>query len=91
MVEDQKKIIKMPIKDFAKKIICDGHLYVSYNSRRFYVMRPGIFVDSEFIKKYAITDQVFEFEPVVLDDAKNNFKNHFNISNLNRYIKAQNR
>jgi HD-GYP domain-containing protein (c-di-GMP phosphodiesterase class II) len=75
--EQNKKLIKMPIKDFAKKIICDGHLYVTYNSRRFYVMRPGIFVDSEFIKKYAITDQVFEFEPIVSEDIKDKFKNHF--------------
>ena len=77
MIHEQKKLIKMPIKDFAKKIICDGHLYVTYNSRKFYVMRPGIFVDSEFIKKYAINNQDFEFEPVVSDEIKEKFKNYF--------------
>ncbi len=78
MAEEQKKnLIQMPIKDFAKKIICDGHLYVTYNSRKFYVMRPGIFVDSEFIKKYAVSNQVFEFEPVVSFEVKEKFKTFF--------------
>ncbi len=57
--------ISLPIKDFAKKIICDGHLYLrTKEGRRFYVMKPGIMIDESFIKKYASHQTVFDYIPV---------------------------
>jgi hypothetical protein len=74
MKQKQKNLNRLLIKDFAKKIICDGYLFVTYNSKVFCVMKPGIFIDPEFIKKYAIKNQVFEFESVVSDEVKEKFK-----------------
>lgn len=55
----------LPIKDFAKKIICDGHLYLrSQEGRRFYLMKPGIMIDDTFIKKHATNQTVFDYLPV---------------------------
>ena len=61
---------QMPIKDFAKKIICDGHLYLrTKEGRRFYLMKPGILIDQSFIKKHATHQTVFEYVSVV-DEVK---------------------
>lgn len=58
----------LPIKDFAKKIICDGHLYFrSKEGRKFYLMKPGILIDEAFIKKHATHQTVFDYEPVTDD------------------------
>lgn len=55
----------LPIKDFAKKIICDGHLYLrSKEGRRFYLMKPGIMIDENFIKKHASNQTVFDYVAV---------------------------
>lgn len=52
----------LPIKDFAKKIICDGHLYLrSGEGRRFYLLKPGIMIDESFIKKHATNQTVFDY------------------------------
>lgn len=60
-----ENINTLPIKDFAKKIICDGHLYLrSQTGRRFYMMKPGIMIDETFIKKHAALQTVFDFELV---------------------------
>lgn len=60
-----EKLIALPIKDLAKKIICDGHLYLRSNvGRRFYLMKPGIMIEESFIKKYATHQTVFEYSPV---------------------------
>lgn len=60
-----EKLIDLPIKDFAKKIICDGHLYLqSKEGRRFYLLKPGIMVEESFIKKHATHQTVFQFEQV---------------------------
>jgi HD-GYP domain-containing protein (c-di-GMP phosphodiesterase class II) len=59
------KTVPLPIKDFAKKIICDGHLYLSSKEgRRFYLMKPGIRIDESFIKKHAAAQTVFEYSSV---------------------------
>lgn len=56
----------MPIKDFAKKIICDGHLYFrSKEGRRFYLMKPGVLIDEAFVKKHAVNQTVFDYESVI--------------------------
>ncbi len=68
---------KLPIKDFAKKIICDGNLYLSSGDRKFYLMKPGVFVDPVFIKKYATTNPVFDYECVVNEELKEKFKGIF--------------
>lgn len=68
---------KLPIKDFAKKIICDGNLYLSSGDRKFYLMKPGVFVDPGFIKKYAVTNPIFDYQSVVNEELKEKFKIHF--------------
>lgn len=69
--------IKLPVKDLAKKIICDGHLYLSIGKRRFYLMKPGFFVDPAFIKKHAPTNQVFDFETVINEEVRSRFSELF--------------
>ncbi len=74
MKQDKQPTIKIPIKDFAKKIICDGHLYISTKEgRRFYVMKPGILLDQAFIKKHATAGTVFDFEPVTNQEVYQKF------------------
>lgn len=69
---------KLAIKDFAKKTICDGHLYISgKESRRFYVLQPGMIVDEEFIKKHAVLNTTFDFLPVVENQNLQRFRNLF--------------
>lgn len=64
----------MPIKDFAKKLICDGHLYLkSKEGRRFYVLKPGIYVDPSFIKKYASTNTIFDYQQVTNPEVVSKF------------------
>jgi HD-GYP domain-containing protein (c-di-GMP phosphodiesterase class II) len=77
MNEENTKMQKIAVKDFAKKIICDGHVYLSIGSRKFYIMKPGIFVDQAFLKKHAINSHVFDFESVISDEIKKNFKQLF--------------
>lgn len=74
MKPTNEKLTTLPIKDFAKKIICDGHLYFrSKEGRRFYLMKPGILIDDAFIKKYATHQTVFDYEPVTNDVVMNQF------------------
>lgn len=57
--------MKLAVKDLARKSICDGHLFItSKEGRKFYLMQPGMLVDKDFIKKYAQTNTVFDFEPL---------------------------
>ncbi len=71
-------LVKIPIKDFAKKIICDGHLYVAAGEgRRFYVMQPGMLIEEDFIKKHALQNTVFEFESVIHKERSQEFIKHF--------------
>jgi HD domain len=59
------EVVKLAIKDFSKKKICEGHLYLSTGEgRKFYLMKPGIYIDEDFIKKYAPTNSVFDFVPL---------------------------
>jgi HD-GYP domain-containing protein (c-di-GMP phosphodiesterase class II) len=65
MKPENEKTVPLPIKDLAKKIICDGHLYFSSKEgRRFYMMKPGIMIDEAFIKKHATNQTVFDYAPV---------------------------
>lgn len=77
MIKEIQKFTKLPVKDLAKKIICDGHLFLSSGERKFYLMKPGIFVDPLFIKKHAPNNPSFDFDPVVDDSVKEKFKNLF--------------
>ncbi len=66
--------IQLPIREFAKKNICDGHLYLATKEgRKFYLMKPGLFVDPAFIKKHAPHNTIFEFTPVVNEEVKERF------------------
>ncbi len=61
-----QKLVKIPIKDLAKKTICEGHLYLmTKEGRKFYLMKPGIMMDQDFIKKHALNNTVFDFISVV--------------------------
>src|SRR5665648_509495 len=77
MKQLQHNLIKLPVKDLAKKIICDGHLFISVGERKFYLMKPGILLDPAFIKKYAVTNQIFDFEIVTTNEIKDKFKSLF--------------
>ncbi len=60
-----ENFVPLAIKDFAKKIISDGHLYLrTKDGRRFYLMKPGIFIDESFVKKHATNQTVFDYFPV---------------------------
>jgi len=73
-----ENIIALPIKDLARKTICDGHLYIRLSeSRKFYLLKPGIMIDEALIKKYAINQTVFEYTPVTDSAITNQFTTHF--------------
>lgn len=71
-------MIKLPVKDLAKKVIADGHIYLSTSEgRRFYLLKPGMLMDEEFIKKHAQLNTVFDFEPVSKPEVIENFTKLF--------------
>lgn len=69
--------LKLPVKDLAKKVICDGHLFLTSGGRKFYLMKPGLFVDPGFVKKHAPNNSVFDFESVINQDVKEKFRQMF--------------
>lgn len=74
MKPTNEKLTKLAIKDFAKKMICDGHLYFrSKEGRQFYLMKPGILIDEAFVKKYATHQTVFDYVPVTDELVINQF------------------
>lgn len=77
MQQHKTALTKLPIKDFAKKTICDGHLFLLSGGRKFYLMKPGVFIDPAFIKKYAPTNPVFDFESVVNPECQERFTELF--------------
>lgn len=65
-MKDKNEVLKIPIKDLAKKRICEGHLYLSFkDGRKVYLMKPGLLLEEEFIKKHATLKTVFDFVPVI--------------------------
>lgn len=71
-------MMKLPVKDLAKKKIADGHLYLSTSEgRKFYLLKPGMLLDEEFIKKHAQLNTVFDFEPVVKPEITQRFTELF--------------
>jgi hypothetical protein len=75
---DEQKFIKIPIKDLAKLSLCGGHLYIhSKEGRKFYVLKPGSYIDREFVKKYALMNAVFDFAPVTDEEVMATFKTLF--------------
>lgn len=65
MKPTKENLKSIPIKEFAKKTISDGHLYLrTSEGRRFYLMKPGILVDQSFVKKHATLNTVFEMDQV---------------------------
>jgi hypothetical protein len=77
MKTENPQSVKLPVKDLARKAICDGHLFYQTGGRKFYLMKPGVYVDPEFVKKHAPQNPTFDFEPVILDGTKEEFKNLF--------------
>ncbi|HXH76729.1 MAG TPA: HD domain-containing phosphohydrolase [Bacteriovoracaceae bacterium] len=70
----EKKLIQLPVRDFAKKQICDGHLYlINKDGRKFYLMKPGVFVDPAFVKKHATHNTIFDFSSVINEEVKKSF------------------
>lgn len=81
---------KLPIKDLAKKIICDGHLYLpATDHRRFYVMQPGMLIDEDFIRKHALQNTVFDFLPVTNPDIRKKFQTLFKELKYSQFEKDQ--
>jgi HD domain len=76
MKNEKTHLIKLPVKDLAKKIICEGHLFLSIGERKYYLMKPGVFVDPDFIKKHAINNPVFDFDSVINEEVKEKFKSY---------------
>jgi hypothetical protein len=77
MKQENDALRKLPVKDFSKKVICDGHLFLLIGNKKFYLMKPGFYVDPSFIKKHAATNPVFDFESVVNQEIKDKFKIFF--------------
>lgn len=77
MKTDTQNLIKLSVKDLAKKIVSDGHLYLMAGEKKFYLMKPGVFVDQSFIKKHAITNPVFDFDSVIDATIKEKFQTLF--------------
>lgn len=77
MKNENSNFIKLPVKDLAKKIICDGHLFLSSGERKFYLMKPGVFVDPGFIKKHAVANPSFDFDVVSSEEKKEKFRSLF--------------
>jgi hypothetical protein len=66
--------LQLPVRDLAKKRICDGHLFLmSEEGRKFYLMKPGILIDPSFIKRYATHHTVFHFQPILNEDVTEKF------------------
>lgn len=78
MKVENQNFTKLPIKDLAKKVICDGHLFLSTaGGRKFYLMKPGIFMDPNFIKKHAPLNSTFDFEQVSKNEVREKFQTLF--------------
>lgn len=70
--------VSMTIRELAKKHICEGHLYlVTKEGRKFYIMKPGVFVDPSFLKKHAPQNTVFEYATVINQEVKDHFLHLF--------------
>ncbi len=71
-------MIKLPVKDLAKRKIADGHIYLSTSEgRRFYLLKPGMLLDDDFIKKHAQLNTVFDFDQVTRPQIIENFSRLF--------------
>lgn len=71
-------MLKLAIKDLAKKSICEGHLYISTSEgKRFYVMKPGMYLDASFLKKHAKFNTIFDYDEVVNQDVVEQFSKLF--------------
>lgn len=74
MKQHGSNTIQLPVRDFAKKQICDGHLFLATKEgRKFYLMKPGVFVDPDFVKKHATHNTVFDFNAVTNEDIRKQF------------------
>jgi hypothetical protein len=74
MTKEKSYSKPLPVKDFAKKSVCDGHLFLQSGERKFYLMKPGILIDPDFVKKHASHQTIFQFEQVVNEEVKFTFQ-----------------
>jgi hypothetical protein len=64
-MDEQDQMLKIPIKDLARKVICEGHLYLPFKGgRKVYMLRPGVLLEEDFVKKHATLNTVFDYIPV---------------------------
>jgi hypothetical protein len=77
MTLEKQNFVKLPVKDLAKKTISDGHLYLSSGQRKFYLMKPGIFIDPNFVQKHAANNSTFDFVQITSNDVVTKFKELF--------------
>jgi hypothetical protein len=65
---------QVPIVEFAKKIICDGHLFlVTKEGRNIYLMKPGVLVDPDFIEQHILKETILGLSPVTNEEVKQEF------------------
>ncbi len=71
-------MIKLSVKDLAKRKIVDGHVYLSTKEgRKFYLLKPGMLLDEDFIKKHAQLNTIFDFDPVAIPEVIESFTKLF--------------
>lgn len=82
------KFEKISVRDFAKKKICDGHLFfVNKEGRKYYLMKPGVLVDPQFIKKHATHNTIFDLQTVINNEVKDKFSLLFRELRYSRFEK----
>jgi hypothetical protein len=86
MKEKELATEKLLIKDLAQRKICEGHLYL-LGKRKFYIVRPGILLDPEFIKRHALNEYHYELRSVVNSEVKETFRSMFQDLRLLEYEK----
>lgn len=60
------EMMKISIKELAKFSICPGHLYLQTSSeRQFYLMKPGMYIDKNFLNKHLNLQTEFELNPII--------------------------
>jgi hypothetical protein len=65
---------EIAIKDLAKSFICPGFLYLkTEEGRKFYIMKPGIYLDINFFKKHASSRNSFELVSLVDTNIQSEF------------------
>ncbi|MGE3608699.1 MAG: HD domain-containing phosphohydrolase [Bacteriovoracaceae bacterium] len=74
MTDQLQGMQDLHIKEFARKVICDGHLYLMVGEKKYFMMKPGIMVEPAFIRKHGPLNTNFKFQSVVSLEIEDKFK-----------------